>query len=281
MHGLLQHADDPRRTGAESSRRREQHDRAEDEQQQRLGERAVRAREEDRHDQDRPELAGDTRAQDGGAECRRQQPCVGEDRDEGAERSRAERHSEQPALRVETGPIEGVADGDAERDRDRPAGRAAQERTTGDAVLHQLDPREEEQEDEAEVGEKVDVGVDLGPAEPFRADQDPEQDLDDDGRQQDPGVEAGENRAAARSGEDEHEGARVQIGHRRLRSERDQLGHAGSVGVIPHVLVNERPGSSRISASPLRNAFGGQVIGSTAMLRLSTSGSGSPVNSIT
>ena len=51
--------------------------------------------------------------------------------------------------------------------------------------------------------------------------------------------------------------------------------------MIPHVLVNELPGSSRISASPLRNAFGGQVIGSTAMLRLSTSGSGSPVNSIT
>ena len=51
--------------------------------------------------------------------------------------------------------------------------------------------------------------------------------------------------------------------------------------MIPHVLVNERPGSSRITASPVRNAFGGQVIGSTARLRLSTSGSGSPVNSIT
>ena len=94
-------------------------------------------------------------------------------------------------------------------------------------------------------------------------------------------LQAGENRAAARSGEDEHEGARVELGHRRLRGERDQPGHAGSVGVIPHVLVNEPPGSSRISASPLRNAFGGQVIGSTARLRRSTSGSGSPVNSIT
>ena len=64
------------------------------------------------------------------------------------------------------------------------------ERTAGDAVLDELDPREEEQEDEAEVGEKVDVGVDLGPAEPFRADQDPEQDLEHDRRQKDPGAGA-------------------------------------------------------------------------------------------
>ena len=49
-------------------------------------------------------------------------------------------------------------------------------------------------------------------AEPFRADQDPEQDLEDDGRQDDPAVQPRENRAGARSGEDEHEGARVQLG---------------------------------------------------------------------
>ena len=53
-----------------------------------------------------------------------------------------------------------------------------------------------------------------------------------------------------------------------------------SEGESPHVLVNEPPGSSRITASPVRNAFGGQVMGSTARLRRLTSGSGSPVNSI-
>ena len=37
---------------------------------------------------------------------------------------------------------------------------------------------------------------------------------------------------------------------RRRRGERDQLDHGESVGVSPHVLVNERPGSSRITASP-------------------------------
>ena len=36
---------------------------------------------------------------------------------------------------------------------------------------------------------------------------------------------------------------------------------------IPHVPVNEAPGSRRIRASPVRNAFGGQVMGSTARLR--------------
>ena len=36
---------------------------------------------------------------------------------------------------------------------------------------------------------------------------------------------------------------------------------------MPQALVTELPGSSRISPSPLRKAFGGQVIGSTARLR--------------
>lgn len=51
-------------------------------------------------------------------------------------------------------------------------------------------------------------------------------------------------------------------------------------GAMPHVLVNEEPGSSLIRASPVRNAFGGQVMGSTARLRRWTSGSGSPLKSI-
>ncbi len=49
----------------------------------------------------------------------------------------------------------------------------------------------------------------------------------------------------------------------------------------PHSAVNEAPGSSAISDSPLRKAFGGQVIGSTAMLRRATSGSASPLKTMT
>jgi ribosome-binding factor A len=49
---------------------------------------------------------------------------------------------------------------------------------------------------------------------------------------------------------------------------------------MPHLPVNEDPGSSRIRFSLVRNAFGGQVIGSTARLRRHTLGSGSPLKSI-
>src|SRR5262245_12570396 len=48
---------------------------------------------------------------------------------------------------------------------------------------------------------------------------------------------------------------------------------------IPHVEVVEAPGSSTRTPSPVRKAFGAQVIGSTAMLRRSTLGCESPVNS--
>ena len=49
---------------------------------------------------------------------------------------------------------------------------------------------------------------------------------------------------------------------------------------MPHAPAADSPGPRRITESPVRNAFGGQVIGSTASARLFTSGSGSPVNSI-
>ena len=97
--------------------------------------------------------------------------------------------------------------------------------------------------------------------------------------QDDPAVQPRQDRAGARGGEDQHE--RTGVRQRRVHGKQDECDHAGSVGVIPHVLVNEPPGSSRITASPVRNAFGGQVIGSTARLRRLTSGSGSPVKSIT
>jgi hypothetical protein len=50
-------------------------------------------------------------------------------------------------------------------------------------------------------------------------------------------------------------------------------------GAMPQALVCVSPGSRRIRASPVRNAFGGHVMGSTARLRRETSGRGSPVKS--
>src|SRR4029453_12276287 len=55
----------------------------------------------------------------------------------------------------------------------------------------------------------------------------------------------------------------------------------GRHGWIPHVAVADSPGSSTSRPSPERNAFGAQVIGSTARLRRSTSGRGSPAKTCT
>ena len=115
--------------------------------------------------------------------------------------------------------------------------------------------------------------------QPFGADHDPEHDLQHDSGQDDSAMEPRQDRPGARRGQDEDERAGVR--QRRLRRQQDESDHVRrTVGAIPHVLVNEPPGSRRISDSPVRNAFGGHVIGSTARLRRSTSGSGSPVKSI-
>ena len=52
------------------------------------------------------------------------------------------------------------------------------------------------------------------------------------------------------------------------------------VARIPQAPVQDAPGSSVIRSVPDRNAFGGHVIGSTAIARRFTSGSGSPVKTI-
>ena len=76
-------------------------------------------------------------------------------------------------------------------------------------VLDHLEPGEEEEQREAEVGEEVDVRVDLGEPEHLGADQDPEHDLDDDGRQDEPQVPPREHGAERRREEDEDERLRL------------------------------------------------------------------------
>src|SRR5262245_44300193 len=61
---------------------------------------------------------------------------------------------------------------------------------------------------------------------------------------------------------------------------RSPKGYADKVAAMPQVLMTSEPGSSLIRPTPVRNAFGGQVIGSTARLRRRTSGRWSPVKSI-
>ena len=112
-----------------------------------------------------------------------------------------------------------------------------------------------------------------------------ENDLHDDRRQHDPSMDPRDDRTERRGAEDVDEGFEVG-GRNRLADDRrdsgvhDQARRAQILGTMPQLLVVDSPGSSLIRPSPLRKAFGAQVMGSTARLRLATSGSGSPVNSI-
>jgi hypothetical protein len=65
-----------------------------------------------------------------------------------------------------------------------------------------------------------------------------------------------------------------------LRAPERQRASGVYARAMPHILVHERPGSNRIRAIPVRNAFGGQVIGSTARLRRLTLGNGSPLKTM-
>ena len=214
-------------------------------------------------------------------ERRREQPRVRQDRDERAECRRAERHAEQPAFGIQTGFVQDEAHDDADRERDWPSRVAsAYERAARHTVLDELEAREEEQEHETQVGQEVDVAVDLRDVQPFRADEDAEQDLQHHGRQDDTAVQPRQDCAGARRREHEDERAGRPAAAPPPRAGGGRSPHDGIVGVIPHVLVNELPGSRWMSDSPLWKASGGHVIGSTARLRRSTSGSGSPVKSI-
>ena len=73
---------------------------------------------------------------------------------------------------------------------------------------------------------------------------------------------------------------RANVYHRKHKFRRVFSDYVRFPRETPQVPVNEEPGSSRIRASPVRNAFGGQVMGSTARLRRCTLGSGSPLKSI-
>ena len=82
-------------------------------------------------------------------------------------------------------------------------------------------PAKKKRKTSPRVSREAEIRVDPRPAEHLRADQDPEHDLDHDGRQDDAAVEAREERADARRGEHEHE--RVEIGRcgQRRKGERD------------------------------------------------------------
>ncbi len=201
--------DEPRRSCAHCEECRADRDRAEHDEEHELRARAVHAGEEHRHDRDRPELAGDARAEHGRTERRRQDPRVAEDRHQSAQRRRRNGEAEQPALGAETRELQEIADADPERDRDHPPERAADDRAARNVLLDHLEPREEEQERQAEVREELEVRALRRPVEHLGAEQDAEDDLDDDGREHEVRTDAREEcRGRSR---DQHEDERLQL----------------------------------------------------------------------
>ena len=232
MDRVAQDAEDARRPRAHHGRGAAGHDRAEDDEQDGLLPRAVDAGQEDRDDDDRPELAGDARAERRSTERGRQQTGVGEDRHECAERGRAQRDADQPALGVEPAGMERVADRDpAASEIAQPAVPRATE-PARHVLLDHLEPGEEEEEHEPEVREEGDVGVDLRETEHLGPDQDPEHDLDHDRRQHDPVMDAREDRRERRRRK--HEDERLDVRRRDGCGERSQR----------HVIA-DRPGRPR------------------------------------
>ena len=234
-------------------------------------------REHQRDQENGAELAGRAGSEEEGAEAGAQLAGVAQDRDQGPDRGGGERGPGEHEREHDTRHLEQGAERVGERQRQQPAEDGQPQWAAADALEVDLVAGEEEEHAEAEAGEELDEVIGLGQAEQLGSDHDAEHDLDDHNRQWQatPGHEPRQQRGERRDHGDRQEGLAVDVHH---GSGRDP--HAPGDGLMPQALVNDWPGSRRTRSCPLRNAFGGQVMGSTARLRRSTSGSGSPVNSI-
>ena len=137
-----------------------------------------------------------------------------QDRDQRPDRRRRDRRA-RVKVGVDDVPHEEEA-GEAVREgeRDDPAARAERERPPLDPLEVDLVAGEEEQHAEAEVREETRRGVDLGEACDLRADQDPEQQLDDDDREDEPRRdERRDDRRDGRRGDDDEERLGVDADH--------------------------------------------------------------------
>ena len=115
-----------------------------------------------------------------------EQPGVGENRDERAERGRRKRDPEQPAFGVyaRRPAAEAEREPSATEITQPTVPRTSERRGTCFSITSR--PAKKNRKTSPKLGKKLDVGVGLRPAEHLRADQDPEHDLDHDGRQHEP-----------------------------------------------------------------------------------------------
>ncbi len=183
----------------------------------------VVGREEDGQEDDGADLADRADRQDDGAEGRRLEPRVAEDRHQHAERGRREGDAHELGVRDHARGVEREPDRHAEDEPDQPPRPGQARRGAGDPAQVDLAAREEEERGEPEVGEEVDELVGLGDVEHLGPDHDAEQDLDDHRRDARPAGDVGDDRGQYRDAGDDHE-------RREIRLHRGRLSEGGPRG---------------------------------------------------
>ncbi len=153
------------------------------EQDQRRGRAARVAREEQREQDDRREV-GDRRARDDElSEGRPRLAAVLEHRDDDSQRRRAQRDRDEHDVVDDPDRLQARADDERDREAHREARARDAQRPPAQLVEVDLQAGEEEQERQADDRQHGHRLVDLDPAEHGRPDDDPEDDLQHDGRQ--------------------------------------------------------------------------------------------------
>jgi hypothetical protein len=175
----------------------------------------VRGRENQRHQQDRTELAGPAGGQEVGAEAGLQLAVVAEDRDQGPDRRRRHRRAGVEEGDDDPGCRKQAAEPVGEPDGQRPAQRAQLHRRPLDPLEVDLVAGEEEEHPEAEVGEEVDELVGVGELEDFGADHDSQDQLEDDDRRREALWDGGDHdRGEGGDDHDREKGVGVDRDHR-------------------------------------------------------------------
>ncbi len=179
---------------------------------------AALAREQDREQDDRPEVGDRSGSHHELAERRRDLAGVLEHGDDHPERRRREDHGDEERGLGEATRLQRQAGDDSDPEGQQPAAARHAQQTPAELVELDLETGEEEQEDEPDRREHGDRLVDLDPPEPGRPDRDPRRDLEHDGGQPHAWEEA------------EQEGRRKRHGHDQQQAGERGLVHAPSVG---------------------------------------------------
>ena len=165
----------------------------------------VLGREEERDQQDRPELPDRAGGEQERAEARAELARVAEDRDQRADRRRRHRRADEEQRDHDARGREQAPDRVGERERDHPPGAGEQQRPAADPLEVDLVAGEEEEEPEPEAREEVDELVALRESEYVRPDDDPEDELEDHDGDDHPLAAEPDDRGRERGDDDDRE----------------------------------------------------------------------------